>query len=423
MKPINFESVIERLQDLINNEFNGRGQELIDYIKLEREDVTLLKEGSTAAYYKIISHLCLYAPKYLSWIAYGDEERLQGQVDVSQVPPKSLFHYCAINNNAYKLFTNKQLFINTYKNLNDPHEFEFLDPIRTSGDESFLYPSDICRIKGFILSSSPYKSPFFKFLEDDGKERGEKLDELLENLLNMDISGQSKINDFDPTSEVGVAFDAAIKERLSKVRVACFSEKSDNQLMWSHYADKMKGICIEFDAEKIRGACKGDDKLKKISYNEKNDKPRHDISKILNEDVEELIKPVTQKSVDWAYEKEWRFMSREKYLNIDASYIKSVVFGYMCEPSSATSLCSAIKAMGFNDVRFKVALPSASSYTVFTYDIEGNPIHEELTEIQENIDMTWHRKLVSTIGTVRMINNFANKLEETVNNFYTSSKN
>ena len=32
-------------------------------------------------------------------------------------------------------------------------------------------------------------------------------------------------------------------------RIACFSEKNDDILMWAHYADSNKGICIKFEVE------------------------------------------------------------------------------------------------------------------------------------------------------------------------------
>jgi len=33
----------------------------------------------------------------------------------------------------------------------------------------------------------------------------------------------------------------------STIGVSCFSQEEDNLLMWSHYADKHKGLCLKFD--------------------------------------------------------------------------------------------------------------------------------------------------------------------------------
>jgi hypothetical protein len=36
---------------------------------------------------------------------------------------------------------------------------------------------------------------------------------------------------------------------LKKNGVACFSERNDNLLMWSHYGGQYKGLCLEFRTE------------------------------------------------------------------------------------------------------------------------------------------------------------------------------
>jgi hypothetical protein len=41
-------------------------------------------------------------------------------------------------------------------------------------------------------------------------------------------------------------------------RISCFSETGDNLLMWAHYADGLRGFCVEFDgAELTRGTPAG----------------------------------------------------------------------------------------------------------------------------------------------------------------------
>ena len=36
-------------------------------------------------------------------------------------------------------------------------------------------------------------------------------------------------------------------ELLNSYRICCFSSRYDSILMWSHYADENKGICVEYD--------------------------------------------------------------------------------------------------------------------------------------------------------------------------------
>ena len=50
--------------------------------------------------------------------------------------------------------------------------------------------------------------------------------------------------------EVKIAAEKSFEERnkinLYERGVCCFSEKKDDILMWSHYADGHKGFCLEF---------------------------------------------------------------------------------------------------------------------------------------------------------------------------------
>jgi hypothetical protein len=82
------------------------------------------------------------------------------------------------------------------------------------------------------------------------------------------------------------------------------STKRDNILMWSHYADYHKGICIEFKTSsgKLFGC-----ELLKVEY-EKN-YPKFSVYDDMN--LERVRKYIGTKSSDWKYEEEWRIIYRE----------------------------------------------------------------------------------------------------------------
>lgn len=82
------------------------------------------------------------------------------------------------------------------------------------------------------------------------------------------------------------------------------SVKRDNLLMWSHYADYHRGICIEFKTtnSKLFGC-----DLLKVDY-----VVNHPRFTIYDEaDFEFVKKRVSTKSKDWEYEEEWRIIFRE----------------------------------------------------------------------------------------------------------------
>ena len=45
--------------------------------------------------------------------------------------------------------------------------------------------------------------------------------------------------------------DKQIYEMKKKFRVACFTENNIFPLMWSHYADSHKGLCLEYDLTRL----------------------------------------------------------------------------------------------------------------------------------------------------------------------------
>ena len=101
------------------------------------------------------------------------------------------------------------------------------------------------------------------------------------------------------------------------------SAERDNLLMWSHYADCHRGICIEFKT--TVGTLFGCDLLDVVyapDYPKLNvcDKP----------DVEFVKQCVRTKSVDWAYEEEWRIIYTEtgpQSFRPEDEELRGVIFG------------------------------------------------------------------------------------------------
>jgi len=82
--------------------------------------------------------------------------------------------------------------------------------------------------------------------------------------------------------------------------VLCFSESWQSTLMWAHYGDKHKGVCLGFEIE-------DDPHLTKIEYVSTRLSSKIDFSKPLGGvDQEMLAKCLNVKHSGWKYEKEHR---------------------------------------------------------------------------------------------------------------------
>jgi Protein of unknown function (DUF2971) len=130
------------------------------------------------------------------------------------------------------------------------------------------------------------------------------------------------------TRSVTEIFAERRKVQLESRGVACFSAKSSDIMMWSHYADGHRGFCLEFDS-----AIEPFSKALPVRY-------REDFPYINPVDV--LVEPhtgdpenhllgamVLTKAPCWNYEQEWRIMHMEpsKLYTYDYHALTGIYFG------------------------------------------------------------------------------------------------
>lgn len=103
------------------------------------------------------------------------------------------------------------------------------------------------------------------------------------------------------------------KDELHRYNICSFSATNDNVLMWAHYADSFRGVCIEIELPVDHP------NLYKVEY-------------VDNKSSLEVVEPkdlLRYKMADWAYEREFRIITEgERYFDIKGM-IKSVCLG--CE--------------------------------------------------------------------------------------------
>lgn len=115
------------------------------------------------------------------------------------------------------------------------------------------------------------------------------------------------------------------EKRKKETKVSCFSEVSDNILMWSHYADKHCGVCIKFDSRLLEKSLKKDSMFCKTNY------IKRIKTKKLSEHKEKAIKYwISSKGKDWQYEKEVRIIlgsHKGESAPFDINSIREIIFG------------------------------------------------------------------------------------------------
>ena len=109
----------------------------------------------------------------------------------------------------------------------------------------------------------------------------------------------------------------------------CLSSKFDSPLMWSHYADQHRGVCIEYDVSKVKQGSLHKvfyDTARAVSANQ-----LHDFFVSGNENTRSAIDTacLLTKSTEWRYESEWRILG-PLGLRKSPGTLKSVIFGMRC---------------------------------------------------------------------------------------------
>jgi len=114
---------------------------------------------------------------------------------------------------------------------------------------------------------------------------------------------------------------AALLQPGEGVRVLSFTDDPAHPLMWAHYADAHRGICLGFRRDAL-GA------VARVRYPQRVPRLGSDLSAERRRDIAFLTK-----RAPWAYEREWRLVDTEgqdnpmNYLTLGRAAIRQVIFG------------------------------------------------------------------------------------------------
>lgn len=103
-----------------------------------------------------------------------------------------------------------------------------------------------------------------------------------------------------------VYVEQAIQKRFQKFGVACFSTESNQPLMWSHYGSSHKGMCLQYFVRPMTLAL--DQRFLQYPVNYTTTLPSIPLTEALFSPRNVGQRILATKSIDWAYEKEWRLI-------------------------------------------------------------------------------------------------------------------
>ncbi|WP_172825167.1 DUF2971 domain-containing protein [Kosakonia radicincitans] len=266
-----------------------------------------------------------------------------------QVPDK-LFKYKSFNSDCMELIIADYLYFANPNQFNDPLDCKvsILDDIQ---DEEQLKN---------ILSTLYQRSAENKLnnaannLHYNGPKTRDKILSLSKSesdRMIADVYQQFDFYEYDTVSVTGTLANLIGQIILSGYSkgVLSLAEDSDCPLMWSHYADNHKGLCLGYTIpDKVKR------KIQPINYTSNSrDIKTSQILKMLNGDSDaklEIEKAIfLRKASPWKYEKEWRMISGVGKKNASI-YLSDIIFGMRCKD---TTIYTIMKSLQGRDLPIK----------------------------------------------------------------------
>lgn len=131
--------------------------------------------------------------------------------------------------------------------------------------------------------------------------------------------------------------------------IVSLAERANCPLMWSHYGDQHKCVCIGYS---IPARAFGD--LHKVSYGGSRLIAASAVAAMLDGDEEARRKVddavLTKKAIDWRYEREWRLIGPRGAQDSPLE-LKEVVFGMRCSHTVKFAIVKALAGRS-HPVRF-----------------------------------------------------------------------
>jgi hypothetical protein len=263
-----------------------------------------------------------------------------------------LYKYRKINDNTTKILTNGEIYFSKPSEFNDPFDCE--RPITLECKETDL--------KEFMRNRNITNKTLLE------------LRETINDFLNKNGRELSKYKEFIESQKDELKYVQILLKDI--FRVFCLSESYKKILMWSHYADNHKGICIGFNIPNTDS--KGNPYLfNEITLNDNRnqlnliyDNKKIDLNKLISKKViydnsiirrTSIFEPDATNSKhanyykfkDWEYEEEYRFITNSNFQTgiLDPQYITKIFFGCKTTEKDICKTIQEIKKSDFLDLK------------------------------------------------------------------------
>jgi hypothetical protein len=144
-----------------------------------------------------------------------------------------------------------------------------------------------------------------------------------------------------------------VQDEKLGIGIASFCEIWDNDVMWAHYADGFRGICVAYSVSKLMEGLDSRHSLARIVYGD----PPFNMSLVGRRNRSDRAKAIlSAKNLMWTYEREWRlfapFRGRAQH---GPGVVKRVYLGARMDPADRRIITGRLLAIGLEVRRTRVA--------------------------------------------------------------------
>jgi hypothetical protein len=170
-----------------------------------------------------------------------------------------------------------------------------------------------------------------------------------------------------------------LQHEINNMGVCAFSLTQENRLMWSHYADEHRGICLTYTIPKsfIDENIDNLMGITKVDYdNSLSDWFLKEVPKLAGhasfEDYAKILlkKALTVKAKEWRYEDEVRFLRRNSGTQaIDKEYLVEVCFGLATPKKDIDVVSKLLRHHGYDVTLRKVVRDKLNDFGIKPIEI------------------------------------------------------
>ncbi|HHQ6578148.1 TPA: DUF2971 domain-containing protein [Serratia fonticola] len=170
-------------------------------------------------------------------------------------------------------------------------------------------------------------------------------------------------------------YEEYLHQQLSSAGICSFSKARKNQLMWSHYADEHKGVCIGFKEHKIRPQGSNIypiDVTYQDNYPFKNIIERFNyfeqfpgMNKLNAITGDILLSILGTKYTSWKYERERRLVFAKSFAHkFEPEAVNSIALGLRMAERDKKTLRNLLSGAEWDHVKWFQSIKSATKYSL-----------------------------------------------------------